>query len=532
MSRLDRLDEKGWRYECTASFFLSGGIPIRDPGPSSIAERATCCGGRCLPRGNRGSKVGLEWQGVMGTRTLAVAIVLTLFAAGCAPLPPEYSPATREDGLLRLYLQPLPQEAHRLRFSITEIAAVRYDERDIGLPQSLVEFDGKGLVGLQKLLVTASLPPGSYRGISLRLGRASLLGEEGMADLLTPEEPLFIEQPFEIVRERSTTLFLSLDPERLVGSGFSFTPVFALAKTQRQLDGLLGFATNTGSNVVSVFNKHTMEIVDTIATGSGPKGAALDQRRKWFYVALAGDDEIAAIGVSTGQILRRIRLNFGDEPIELALSPDGELLITANRGSNTATIIDTGSLREIDRVRLPSEPSWIAMSPVEPLAYVLQPSSNTISVVDLVQRRVLFSQILDEMPQRGTVSEDGTSLYVITENTPDLLVIEPRNLRITGRISVGMGAASIRVDPKTGLIYIGKKRGGISVIDPALLMPIDAFRVDGNAVSVDIDGDENNLFVVSSNQKTIRKMGLISQKLSGIIEVEEGCHAVVLMGGR
>jgi len=469
---------------------------------------------------------------VIGTKALAVVIVLTLLAAGCAPLPPEYSPVSSRDGLLRLYLQPLPQEAHRLRFSITEILAIRYDGGAIRLPQSFSELDGKDLIGLQKRLVLASLPPGLYKGISLQLGTASLLGEEGMADLLTPEEPLFIEQQFEVVRERSSTLFLSLDPERLVGGGYSFTPVFSLTKTQRQLDGLLGFATNTGSNVVSVFNKHTMEIVDTIATGSGPKGAVLDQRRKWVYVALAGDDEIAAIGVSTGQILRRIRLNFGDEPIELALSPDGEFLVTANRGSNTASIIDAGSLREIERVRLPSEPSWVVMSPVEPLAYVLQPLSNTISVIDLNQRQVAFSQTLDEMPRRGAISEDGNILYVITESSPDLLVIEPRNLRVTRRIFVGMGAASIRVDPKTGLTYIGKKMGGISVIDPSLLMSIDTFRVDGNAVSVDIDGDENNLFVVSSNTRTIQKMGLISQKLAGTIEVEEGCYAVVLMGGR
>ena len=50
--------------------------------------------------------------------------------------------------------------------------------------------------------------------------------------------------------------------------------------------------------------------------------------------------------------------------------------------------------------------------------------------------------------------------------------------------------------------------------------------------SLDIDGDENSLFVVSSDRKTIQKMGLISQKVSGLIEVEEGCYATVLMGGR
>ena len=124
---------------------------------------------------------------------------------------------------------------------------------------------------------------------------------------------------------------------------------------RRQLKSLLGFATNTGSNVVSVFNKFTMEVVDTIATSSGPMGAVLDQRREWAYFALAGDAAIEAIEVGTGEILRRLRLHFGDEPVEIDLTSDGEFLVSANRGSNSASIIDAASLREIERVRLPSE---------------------------------------------------------------------------------------------------------------------------------------------------------------------------------
>jgi YVTN family beta-propeller protein len=327
-------------------------------------------------------------------------------------------------------------------------------------------------------------------------------------------------------------LFLSLRPEKPVSGGFSFTPTFSLAKPRRQLKNLMGFATNTGSNVVSVFNKHTMEIIDTIATGSGPMGAVLDQRREWVYVALAGESTIAAIDVGTAKVFRRVRLHFGDEPVEIGLSPDGRILVSANRGSNTASIIDTDSLREIERVRLPSEPTSVVMSPAEPRAFLIQPLSNSISVVDLYRREIFLTQALEETPLRGAVSEDGASLYVIAKNSPNLLVIDSTSLTITGRIFVGMGAASIKLDPATGLVYIGKRMGGVAVVDPSLGMPIDTFRVVGSAVFLAIDGDENNLFVASSDKEMIQRMGLISQKRSGAIEVEERCYAVVLMGER
>jgi len=484
----------------------------------------------------------------MGTRVLAILGLLAFFAAGCAPMPPAYQPVSSTEGLLRLYLQPLPQEINRLSFSITEILAVRNDGSTIPLQQAFAGPYGKDLIGLQKRLVSVSLPPGLYSGLSLRVGAASLLGEEGMADLLIPDELLFIEQDFKIIRETSSTLFLSLRPEKLVSGGFSFTPTFSLAKPRRQLKNLMGFATNTGSNVVSVFNKHTMEIIDTIATGSGPMGAVLDQRREWVYVALAGESTIAAIDVGTAEIFRRVRLRFGDEPVEIGLSPNGRILVSANRGSNTASIIDTDSLREIERVRLPSEPTSVVMSPAEPRAFLIQPMSNSISVVDLYRREIVTTQTLEETPLRGAVSEDGASLYVIAKNSPNLLVIDPTSLSITGRIFVGMGSASIKLDPATGLVYIGKRMGGVSVVDPSLGMPIDTFRLVGSAAFLAIDGDENNLFVASSNKemiqrmglisqkrsgaKMIQRMGLISQKRSGAIEVEERCYAVVLMGER
>jgi DNA-binding beta-propeller fold protein YncE len=335
-----------------------------------------------------------------------------------------------------------------------------------------------------------------------------------------------------VVRKRASALFLSLDPEGLVTSGFRFTPVFHLARPRQQLRGLLGFATHTSRNLVSVFNKHTMQVVDTIATSRGPMGAAIDARRAWVYVALAGDDAIEAIEVNTSEILGRLELNFGDEPVEIALSPGGSLLVSANRGSNTASIIDAGSLRELDRVALPSEPTWVVVGGTPARAYLIQPVSNALTAIDLSRREVAATRILDETPVRAALSRDGSSLYVITRHSSDLLVIDAGSLALTGRIYVGAGAASVRADPRTGLVYVGKRAGGISVVDPTSLLPIDRFRLDGHAAYLAIDNDENSLLVVLPERRAVQKLDLVGKRLEGEIDVAEGGYAVVLMGER
>jgi DNA-binding beta-propeller fold protein YncE len=459
---------------------------------------------------------------------LGIVALLLLCASGCVAPSPPYRPALLDQGEIRLYLQPLPQEAHRLHFSIIAISAVRRDGTVIELPPALTELEGEELVGVQRRLASAKLPPGPYRGITIQVGDASLLGKGGKADLLAPDDPLPVDHEFTVVRKRASALFLSLSPEDLLSSGFRFTPTFSLAGPRRQLKSLLGFVTNSRTNVVSVFNKHSMEVVDAIATGSGPKGAVIDQRRGWVYVALAGDDAIEAIEVNTGEVLRRLQLNFGDEPVEIALSPDGLTLVSANYGSNSASIIDAGSLVEVGRISLPS----VVAGRSSRRAYLLQPHSNAVSVVDLSRRELVASRILDETPVRGAISEDGNSLYVITRYSSELLVIDALSLVETGRIFVDADAASIKTDSKTGLIYIGRHFGGISVVDPSTLMRIDRFRTKGNAVFLAIDDDENSLFVVMADSATVQKIDLVSKRIKGAVDVEEGSYAVALMGER
>lgn len=462
-----------------------------------------------------------------------ISMLLTAFVAtACTPQMLAYQPALQADGELHLYLQPLPQEAYRIDFTISDISAVRSEGDAIPIPQVLSELHGKELQDAQRRLASGPLSPGVYKGLTIQLSEASLLTEEGPTALLVPQDPLFLEQEFTIVRRRATALFLSLDPTNLLSAAFRFTPLFSPATSRRQLNNLVGFATNARANVVSVFNKNTMQIVDIVATGSGPTGAALDQLNGWLYVALAGDDSIEIIQVNTGDILGRVKLNFGDQPGEIALSPDGRTLVSANTGSNTASIVDTRSLREVARINLPSEPTSVVVGPSLPRAYLFQPAANAISIIDLSRRTLVRSRTLEETPIRGALSKDADALYVITRDSPNLLVIDPVNLTPVTRIFVGIAASSIKVDGTTGLVYVGRKTGAIAVLDPSSLLSIDTFNVRGNAVFLTIDNEESALLAVLPDNNSVKKLDLVSKKLLGAVEVYAGAYAVAVMGER
>lgn len=435
-------------------------------------------------------------------------------------------------GEIYLYLQPFPTEARRLSLRVAAISAIRSDGSLEPLLESPAELRGAELVSAQQRLASAIVAPGQYGGLSIQIASATLSGEPGPIDLLVPSEPVFLEHGFSVARGRASVLFLSLGAETMQDLTSHLAPVLLLAEPSRPLISDLGFATAPHRNLVTVFNKHTMRVVDAIATRRGPKGIALDQRAGSVFVAASGDDVIEILDARTKQIVGQIRLTAGDEPEEIVLSPDGRTLVSANYGSSTASVIDTSSRREIVRLNLPSRPTELVADSSRPRIYALLPQLNAVSEIDLERRWLVRTEILEESPIQGDLSEDGDTLYLITGNSPNLLVVDTESLALTARIYVGRGAASIRVDARSGLIYVGRESGDIVVVDPRALMFIDEFKLTGTASFLTVDHEQSSLLVVLPDQGLIRKLDLVSYKELGTLEVERGSYATAIMGER
>ena len=460
-------------------------------------------------------------------------LLLMTFAVTACLAPVKVPQVPREKtGRLLLYLEPLPQEARHLAFSLAGLAARREDGREIVLPVHVSPIEGAKLVGVQTRLLSVPLPPGRYRGLSLRLGGAFLLEDQGETVLQVAAEPLQLDQEFTMAKGKNVTLFLSLAGERLVGDGGRFHPRFSLWTPQRVLINLKGFVSNTGADSLTVIDKRTPKVVGTVATGAGPEGLALDPVRGWVYLAQSGADSVAAVEVSNSLIMGSVQLHLGDKPSELALSPSGRTLVTVNPGSNTASIIDAATLTEVDRVRFTSQPTDVFMGPVDDLAYVLFPSTNTLAVLDLsLSRQVRYrSVVLDETAVRGVVGSDGRHLYLITSFSPNLLVVDASTLAVAQRIFVGGGSLCITADRTRGLLYLGKKSGEIAVVDPGMGVQIDSFSLPGPVRFLAIDREENSLFAVLPQQQEVRKFDLVSKRYLGTVTVDEGAHAMVVMG--
>ncbi|MDD2582253.1 MAG: hypothetical protein PHR66_09705 [Desulfuromonadaceae bacterium] len=461
-----------------------------------------------------------------------LTILVFLLLAGCQSQLAAIKPPLDEEGELFLYVQPFPRESDRLGFTLETVSAIRDDGVEFPLELSLHDISGKNM-NRQRFLASGNLAPGSYRGLALRASKPRLQTEEASAALLTGSDATVLEFPFTIQRQQAGLLTLTFDYAKAVRQGFAFAPIFTIRSPGKPVSGLTGYVTNSGDNTITVFDKQYRQVVAVIATGKEPRGVVFDQQRKRAYVALAGEDAVAVIDITTGEEIRRIRLVNGDAPLELALTPDGKTLLAVDAGSNMVSVIDPLSFLELARVSVDDGPSAVLIDPAGLKAYIFNSLAATLSVIDIPRRNVIATIASEAGASRGGFNRAGDRLYTIHELSSYLTILNPTTMSVQQRLYVGMGMISMKVDPLTDLVYAGKKHDAwAEVYEPFSFNTLATIGTGGSATYMTIDGEENKLVVVNAPRHTLQIINLVNYKVEAELDVGAEPYRVALMGER
>jgi YVTN family beta-propeller protein len=467
----------------------------------------------------------------MMIRPILLASLFLVFISGCVPqgVPSGLRPAG--EGEIYLYLEPFPREADRLRFSLRSIVAVREDGAEFPLTPKVTDFV-PGTMTRERLFAVGSLPPGDYRGLAFEAGKATLATGEGDASLLVTGASR-TDFPFRIAKGEAAVLKLSFRPRESVGDGFNFTPVFSALRPTSPGIGLIGYVSNRGSDTITVFDKQSLRVTGMIATGRAPSGIAFDRRNRTAYVALAGDDAVEVIDLTTSAVIRRIHLHAGDSPTEVVVARDGRLLVSVNTGSSSMSFIDTVTGNETGRIRLGNGPGFALSDAAGKRVYVLNTLADTLSVADLDLQREAGTVSTEPAPAQLAFNRRGDLLYVACAASPYLAAFDPASLSLRGKFYVGTGLEGLRSDPATGLVYGARSRfGTVEIYEPSTFVALETIRTGGTPTRMTIDTEENNLLILDPEGKRLIGVNLVSRKTVGELDLGEAPHSVAVAGER
>jgi DNA-binding beta-propeller fold protein YncE len=143
-----------------------------------------------------------------------------------------------------------------------------------------------------------------------------------------------------------------------------------------------------------------------------PVDLALTPDGALLLVANQSSGTVSLVRVSDGVILDE--LPCGARPAAVALTPDGHTaLVTASHGGQLSLFsLKEGRLHPAGEVALENEPHGIAVSPDGKLAYVALSAGSAVAVVNLETRQVETQTAVGQWPRYLCLTPDGTRLAV------------------------------------------------------------------------------------------------------------------------
>ena len=220
-------------------------------------------------------------------------------------------------------------------------------------------------------------------------------------------------------------------------------------------------------------------------------------------------------------------LAIGASPL-LAQAARGPLLLVANQADHTLSLIDPAGGKQIAAVPVGGVTGHeVAASPDGRFAFVPiygdsgvgRPGTdgNTLSVIDLAARKVVGTidfghGVRPHMPLYEPVSG---MLYVTTELDQAITIIDPKTLKIVGKIPTGQEQSHMLVvtrDGKRGYTAnVGS--GTVSVLDMTARKTLAIIPISGNTQRISISRDGSMAFTADQTKPQLAVIDTATNKV-------------------
>ena len=167
-----------------------------------------------------------------------------------------------------------------------------------------------------------------------------------------------------------------------------------------------------------------------------------------LWIAGVYSPEVARIEMATGEALEPILV--GQWPTSLAYLPTENLVLVANKGSDTLGLLDVATGKQSDAIWVGDEPTNILWDEARSLAYVTLAGGDGLAVVDVPNRTLIKTIAAVFDPLALALSPDGTTLFVAShrsgqsnifpyderevETEEDVAIIDLETMEVTGHI--------------------------------------------------------------------------------------------------
>jgi len=252
-----------------------------------------------------------------------------------------------------------------------------------------------------------------------------------------------------------------------------------------------------------------------------------------LYFADTGNDTVAVINAADlksndYEFPPQTLINVGQDPENLAVTPDGSQVWVADTGPQTGlpslggiSVISTATNTVTSKLKLPTDPRNIAFSPSGATAYVT--TSEGVYVINTAKVKVVTVIRGLGDPEGVTVSPDGKTVYVTNTVRNVVDAIRAGTNRVRDAIRVGELPWQLALSSDGGTLYVADgDSNAISVIATASDTVTDTISDPGDPVSLALTPDGSQLWVGGLTSGIVTVFDTASDSLVGSFNVGYG----------
>jgi YVTN family beta-propeller protein len=149
-------------------------------------------------------------------------------------------------------------------------------------------------------------------------------------------------------------------------------------------DGAALFATNIGSNSVSVISRRASDPWQQmlVAVGAGPEGLDLSPDERELWVAHSRDGNVSVIDTKSAKVVHTFDAGT-KRSNRLKFTKDGQLVLVSDLGAGELVVIDAARRSVLTRMPVGRAPTGILVAPDGRRAYVACSGDDHLAIVDL-----------------------------------------------------------------------------------------------------------------------------------------------------
>ena len=271
------------------------------------------------------------------------------------------------------------------------------------------------------------------------------------------------------------------------------------------------FVSNENSDTIVVLDLNTKELIKTIKTGGRPRDLKFNKDFSRLYAVVSEENHILEIDTKKIEILRTI--NTGDDPEIFDIDVENKIIAVSNEDDNELTIIDLETKKIVESIKdVGVEPEGVNFTPDGKLVYVTSEGTSSILIIDPWKREILNEILVGNRPRRGIFVNNGTEYWVSNELSGTVSVIDTFKQEIKKTINFSVdGIRDQQITPvdfayavKKNLVFVTLGNANHVAAVDATSYEVKKYILAGKRVwGADISTDEKELIVTNGNSDDI-----------------------------